>query len=81
MLWAWEWKDVFTLLSFHSGIRIVSAAAGERHSVALAADGSMFTWGSGQHGQLGLEHVATYVEQVCKSPAPHGHVPAIDAPA
>ena len=47
------------------GIRIVSAAAGERHSVALAADGSMFTWGSGQQGQLGLEHVAHYIEQVC----------------
>lgn len=35
--------------------------------MALAADGSMFTWGSGQHGQLGLEDVANYVEQVIAS--------------
>lgn len=31
----------------------MSASAGVTHSMALAADGSLFTWGNGQHGQLG----------------------------
>ncbi len=35
------------------GARIVSAAAGSQHSVALASDGSLFTWGDGSSGQLG----------------------------
>ena len=35
------------------GSRIVSAAAGALHSVALASDGSLFTWGDGGRGQLG----------------------------
>ncbi|KAJ9528699.1 hypothetical protein QJQ45_020596 [Haematococcus lacustris] len=43
------------------GYRIVSAAAGSAHSLALASDGSLFTWGDGSHGQLGhsqLQHIA-----------------------
>ncbi len=32
---------------------IVALAAGENHSVALAADGSVFTWGGNSRGQLG----------------------------
>lgn len=43
------------------GCRIVSAAAGIAHSMALASDGSLFTWGSGQYGQLGhkrMKHAA-----------------------
>lgn len=35
------------------GTRIVSAAAGASHSVALASDGSLYTWGDGTRGQLG----------------------------
>ncbi|GAX74772.1 hypothetical protein CEUSTIGMA_g2219.t1 [Chlamydomonas eustigma] len=35
------------------GSRIVSAACGAQHSVALASDGSLFTWGDGSRGQLG----------------------------
>lgn len=31
----------------------MSAAAGESHSLALAADGSLYTWGDGRYGQLG----------------------------
>lgn len=31
----------------------MSAAAGIKHSVALASDGSLFTWGDGSRGQLG----------------------------
>lgn len=36
-----------------SGYRIVSSAAGAAHSMALASDGSLFTWGDGSRGQLG----------------------------
>ena len=43
------------------GIRVVSAAAGERHSVALGSHGCMYTWGCGRYGQLGLENVADFV--------------------
>lgn len=32
---------------------MVSAAAGIAHSLALASDGSLFTWGDGRYGQLG----------------------------
>ena len=32
---------------------VVSIAAGEEHSVALTAAGSIYTWGSNEHGQLG----------------------------
>ncbi|XP_077282523.1 RCC1 and BTB domain containing protein claret isoform X3 [Temnothorax americanus] len=33
---------------------IIDAVAGQYHSVALTADGRIFTWGWGVHGQLGL---------------------------
>ncbi|KAG1671551.1 hypothetical protein FOA52_011273 [Chlamydomonas sp. UWO 241] len=33
--------------------RIVSVAAGAAHSIALASDGSLYTWGDGSRGQLG----------------------------
>lgn len=33
--------------------RIVSATAGKGHSMALAADGKLFTWGDARRGQLG----------------------------
>jgi alpha-tubulin suppressor-like RCC1 family protein len=33
---------------------VVAIAAGKYHSVALCADGSVWTWGANQHGQLGL---------------------------
>ncbi|MEW5306216.1 MAG: hypothetical protein WDW38_009071 [Sanguina aurantia] len=36
-----------------SHVRIVSAAAGTAHSMGLAADGTLFTWGQSQFGQLG----------------------------
>jgi len=32
---------------------IIATAAGERHSVALRADGTVWTWGRNDHGQLG----------------------------
>ena len=38
---------------WHGG-RIVAAAAGSKHSIALAADGRVFTWGDNELGQLGM---------------------------
>jgi len=35
------------------GAQIVMVAAGATHSVALGAEGRVWTWGSGRHGQLG----------------------------
>ncbi|KAF6264241.1 regulator of chromosome condensation 1/beta-lactamase-inhibitor protein II [Scenedesmus sp. NREL 46B-D3] len=35
------------------GQRVVSCAAGISHSMALASDGSLYTWGGGKYGQLG----------------------------
>jgi len=34
--------------------RIVDVAAGAKHVVALTADGTVYTWGNGQLGQLGV---------------------------
>jgi hypothetical protein len=42
-----------------SGSRIVSAAAGNAHSMALTSDGSIFTWGEGSWGQLGHKQLQT----------------------
>ena len=33
--------------------RVVAVSAGERHSLALAADGAVFAWGKGDGGRLG----------------------------
>ena len=41
------------------GLRIVSTAAGVAHSVALASDGTLFTWGDGRYGQLGHSALET----------------------
>ena len=32
--------------------QVWKAACGLRHSAAIAADGSLFTWGEGKHGQV-----------------------------
>ena len=37
----------------------VAVAAGGGHSVALACDGTTFTWGDNRHGQLGLGDTET----------------------
>ena len=36
------------------GKRVVHVAAGEHHTICSTADGSVFTWGGGNFGQLGL---------------------------
>ena len=35
------------------GVRVVRVAAGAFHSIALAADGRVFTFGRGRYGALG----------------------------
>ena len=36
-----------------SGRRVVAVSAGQSHSIAITADGDVFTWGIGFHGCLG----------------------------
>ncbi|XP_065860895.1 ultraviolet-B receptor UVR8 isoform X2 [Euphorbia lathyris] len=42
------------------GIKVVEVAAGAEHSALLTADGSIMTWGWGEHGQLGLGNTSDY---------------------
>jgi len=49
-----EKRRVPTLVTGLQGKRVVHVAAGEVHTVCSTADGSVFTWGSGVCGQLGL---------------------------
>lgn len=39
--------------AFKPGVKILAVALGSRHSACVARDGDVYTWGSGQHGQLG----------------------------
>ena len=36
-----------------AGQRIVAVSSGDRHSIALTADGAVFAWGEGGHSCLG----------------------------
>ena len=36
-----------------AGRRVVAVSAGETHSIAITADGAVFTWGKGESGRLG----------------------------
>jgi len=44
--------------------RVVSVAAGKFHSMALAADGKLFTWGDNSGGQLGLANLVDHPSPV-----------------
>lgn len=55
-------EGVLTLVESVQHERIVSAAAGKAHSVALAADGKMFTWGDARYGQLGHSQLAALMQ-------------------
>ena len=43
-------------------VRVVGIACGDLHSLALADDGGVYTWGSGSHGELGHGGVAHEAE-------------------
>lgn len=45
------WSPI--LVRFPSLVQIVSVSAGSRHSLALSADGHVYSWGWGRVGQLG----------------------------
>ena len=55
-------EGVLTLVESIRGERIVSAAAGKAHSMALAADGKIFTWGDARRGQLGHQQLAALMQ-------------------
>ncbi|XP_074084239.1 putative E3 ubiquitin-protein ligase HERC6 isoform X2 [Macrotis lagotis] len=40
-----------------SGIKIIQVSCGHYHSIALAQDGRVFSWGNNLHGQLGLGEI------------------------
>ncbi|WP_139125185.1 RCC1 domain-containing protein [Bacillus solimangrovi] len=48
-----------TAITIPEGAKIEQVAAGIYHSVALASDGTMYTWGSNEDGQLGDENIGT----------------------
>ena len=49
-----EDRLVPTLVTALQGKQVVYAAAGTHHTICTTADGSVFTWGSGECGKLGL---------------------------
>lgn len=52
--------------------RVVQAAAGGTHTLALTSSGRMFTWGRGSYGRLGLGHLRDYYHPVeCVLPGGH----------
>ena len=55
-------EGVLTLVESIRTERIVSAAAGKAHSMALAADGKIFTWGDARKGQLGHQQLAALMQ-------------------
>lgn len=46
--------------------KIVDVAAGHDHSLAVTADGKVFTWGSNEHGQLGYACDTLSHERPCQ---------------
>ena len=49
-----ESRHVPTLVTGLQGKHVVHVAAGQCHTICTTADGSVFTWGSGHYGKLGL---------------------------
>ena len=49
-----ENSHVPALVTGLQGKRVVHVAAGEHHTICTTADGSVFTWGAGDQGKLGL---------------------------
>ena len=49
-----EGRRVPTLVTALQGKRVVHVAAGNHHTICSTADDSVFTWGGGEGGKLGL---------------------------
>jgi len=52
--------DISASFGQADGLQVVAVSAGKVHSGAVFADGSCFTWGGNELGQLGLENVNTF---------------------
>ena len=65
-VWSWGWGAFGRLGHGHTqsqllpkkveafaGQRVVAVSAAQYHSLAVTADGAVFTWGEGEHGCLG----------------------------
>jgi len=65
-VWSWGWSDAGRLghgdeqqellptkIEALAGRRVVAVSAGSSHSLALTADGAVWSWGGGRDGQLG----------------------------
>jgi alpha-tubulin suppressor-like RCC1 family protein len=52
-VWSGEYSDTYTYLGEDPSNPIIAVALGFYHSAALAADGTVFTWGRNLNGQLG----------------------------
>jgi secretion-regulating guanine nucleotide exchange factor len=59
-------RDKMTELTFfrQRGLKVVKVAAGLRHSFALTSDGSVYAWGQGKFGQLGL--MGSFLSDTCE---------------
>jgi alpha-tubulin suppressor-like RCC1 family protein len=78
-LGSWESKDTFTLVTALAGIPVISASAGESHSVVLTEAG-VYTMGNGDHGQLGHGDLGwRQVPTLVKSFAPPLSAEQVDA--
>lgn len=55
------------------GRRVVSLACGWKHSLMALDDGSVFSWGSGRSGELGLGPTPLVAQTPTKVEALHGH--------
>jgi alpha-tubulin suppressor-like RCC1 family protein len=55
---------VFPFHFWTNEIKISMVVAGSTHSIALTSDGDVFTWGSGQHGQLGHNEGGLFEEKL-----------------
>jgi alpha-tubulin suppressor-like RCC1 family protein len=51
--WSMVWREFQTNLAL-SGASVSKLSLGQTFSVALTSSGSLFSWGSGAHGELGL---------------------------
>ena len=52
-------KPAIGFVELEAGKKVVSVACGDKHTVAVLEDGSIYSWGSGKMGALGhssLEH-------------------------
>ena len=65
-VWSWGWGAFGRLghgdtqsqllpkkVEAFAGQRVVAVSAAQYHSLAVTADGAVFTWGEGEHGCLG----------------------------